>query len=315
MARRFWIRGDAFCSPNGWKGAGTARRFAGRRAGGCFRAASGALRGCAGFAGTDAGGGIRAAGESPFLRSRFFAADGRLLFATENDCDEGRGILGAYDSSAGFRRVGEMFTGGIGPHEAILLRDGKTAAIANGGILTHPDYPRRKLNLAEMSPSLALLELENGGLIERAELPSLLRRLSIRHLTEAADGAVWFGGQYEGPSTDAVELVGIFRRGRGIKTLPARGGLYAGMRQYVGAMAADSSGEIIAATSLRGGRVLFWDARAGKVLESRIIPGACGAARTGDGLVVGGADGKLWRGGEALSQAPGAEWDNHIAAL
>lgn len=250
-----------------------------------------------------------------FYGHGFFSADGRLLFATENDYESGRGVLGAYDAGADFRRVGEAQTGGVGPHEAILLRDGQTAAVANGGILTHPDYPRRKLNLSAMSPSLTLVDLRNGDLLERAALPKTLRRLSIRHLAEAADGAVWFGGQYEGPAEDAVELVGAFRRGVGIRTLPAREKLYAAMRQYVGAMAADASGERILSTSPRGGHALLWSARDGKVLEARIIPGAGGAARLGGGFVACGADGTLWRNGANFARAPGAEWDNHIAAV
>ena len=39
-----------------------------------------------------------------------FFDDGRLLAATENDFDGGRGVLGIYDASAGgaYRRVGEF---------------------------------------------------------------------------------------------------------------------------------------------------------------------------------------------------------------
>ncbi|PAX95204.1 Tat pathway signal protein, partial [Bordetella pertussis] len=40
----------------------------------------------------------------------------------------------------------ELFdTAGIGPHEALLLPDGKTVCVANGGILTHPDYGKLEL--------------------------------------------------------------------------------------------------------------------------------------------------------------------------
>ena len=44
------------------------------------------------------------------------------------------------------------------PHEAILLADGKTLAVANGGIETHIETGREKLNLDFMQPSLALVE-------------------------------------------------------------------------------------------------------------------------------------------------------------
>ena len=51
--------------------------------------------------------------------------------------------------SADFARVGEFPTHGVGPHELLLLGDGRTLAVANGGIETHPDFGRAKLNIAD----------------------------------------------------------------------------------------------------------------------------------------------------------------------
>ena len=154
-----------------------------------------------------------------------FFDDGRLLAATENDFDGGRGVLGIYDASAGgaYRRVGEFDCGGIGPHEVLLLPDGKTLCVANGGILTHPDYGKLELNLDTMRPSLAYLDAASGKLLERVELDPALHRLSIRHLAVAADGAVWFGCQYMGPAGDRPALVGRHRRGQAPELFPARG--------------------------------------------------------------------------------------------
>lgn len=101
-----------------------------------------------------------------FYGHGFFSNDGRLLFATENDFDVERGCIGIYDVTHGFTRIGEFDSGGIGPHEALLLGDKKAIAVANGGIATHPDYPRQKLNLAEMRPSITLIDIESGDLIE-----------------------------------------------------------------------------------------------------------------------------------------------------
>src|SRR5690606_23793340 len=54
-----------------------------------------------------------------------YSADGRLLFATENDYEAGQGVLGVYDAGPGgaYRRLGEISTGGIGPHEVVLMPD------------------------------------------------------------------------------------------------------------------------------------------------------------------------------------------------
>ena len=91
-----------------------------------------------------------------------FSADGRLLYATEHDNDTRDGLIGVY-ASGSYRRIGEMPTHGIGPHEVIMLADGKTLAIANGGIETHIETGREKLNLASMRPSLAFVDSTTGS--------------------------------------------------------------------------------------------------------------------------------------------------------
>src|SRR3569833_3450376 len=98
------------------------------------------------------------------IRHGVFSTDGKLLYATENDFENGRGALGDKDVAGGYRRIGEFQTHGVGPHEVILLPDGKTFAIANGGIETHPDYGRSELNLDSMDPSLSFVDARDGSL-------------------------------------------------------------------------------------------------------------------------------------------------------
>ncbi len=252
-----------------------------------------------------------------FYGHGFFSPDGRLVYATENDYEAERGVLGVYDLDAGHRRVGELDTHGIGPHEAVLMRDGRTIAVANGGVATHPEYPRRKLNLGSMQPSLAYLERTTGALLDRVAPPPRLRRLSIRHLVEAEAGTVWFGGQYEGPKTDRVELVGRHRRGQDrLDVLPAPPSVYEAMRGYVGSIAASRDGTRVAATSPRGGRLTVWDTRSGEVLETRRIADVCGVAPGERGFVASDGRGRVWIGGEAARGGGGqVEWDNHLAAV
>ena len=47
----------------------------------------------------------------------------------------------------GFRRIGEFDNHGIGTHDISVSDDGRMLVIANGGIETHPDFGRTKLNL------------------------------------------------------------------------------------------------------------------------------------------------------------------------
>ena len=40
----------------------------------------------------------------------------------------------------------------------LLMPDGETFVVANGGIETHPDYGRAELNLETMDPSVAFVD-------------------------------------------------------------------------------------------------------------------------------------------------------------
>ncbi|TIX39081.1 MAG: DUF1513 domain-containing protein, partial [Mesorhizobium sp.] len=148
-----------------------------------------------------------------FFGHGVFSADGALLYATENDFDNAAGVVGVYDAHAKFKRIGEFPTYGTGPHELLLLSDGRTIAVANGGIETHPDYGRAELNIATMRPSYVLVDRLTGDLTEKHELPPALHQLSIRHMDADRSGTVWFGCQYRGPGTDRPPLVGRAARG------------------------------------------------------------------------------------------------------
>ena len=243
----------------------------------------------------------------------FFSPDGRLLYATENDFEVERGVLGIYDVDAGFRRIGEFDTHGIGPHEAVLMADQRTIVVANGGIATHPDFPRVKLNIADMRPSLAYLDAETGDLLDKAEAPPSLHQLSLRHMAQAGDGTIWFGGQYEGPETDAVPLVGTHKPGGEFELIDAPPRLYASLSQYVGSVAASADGARIATTSPRGSRLLVWDVRRRTVIEDRTIADVCGVAPRGQGFLASDGAGTLHHASATLRQMPGFAWDNHIS--
>ncbi|MEW5422204.1 DUF1513 domain-containing protein [Amorphus sp. 3PC139-8] len=250
-----------------------------------------------------------------FYGHGFFSPDGRLLYATENDFDGERGVIGVYDAGADYARIGELDAGGIGPHQALMMSDGRTIAIANGGLATHPDFPRMKLNLATMDPCLAYVDAETGDLIERAVLPAAYQKMSIRHLSEAGDGSVWFGGQYEGPLTDEVELVGSHKRGGEARPVAADPEIYRHMNHYIGAMATSRDGKRVASTSPRGGAMTVFDVESRQVLADRDVPDVCGLTSFGSGFVYSDGRGHLWQNGGLVREDPNIAWDNHIAAF
>lgn len=236
-----------------------------------------------------------------------FSADGRLLYAAENAFETGDGVIGVYDATAAFARIGEFPSCGIGPHEILMMPDDITLCIANGGIRTHPDYGRQKLNLASMEPSLAFVNAGDGSLVSVHRLPPALNRLSLRHMAVDADRRVWIGGQYEGDLMDEVPLLARFDSDAGLETVPLPDDLGALLRKYVGSVATSADGRTLAFTSPKAGLLVTLDTRSGNPLAVRTMPGTCGVQAAGDGFVSSSETGRF---GDRSHQRA---WDNHIA--
>ena len=265
---------------------------------------------------------IAAARERHFHGHGIFTPDGRLLLATENAYEDGDGVAGIYDAGDGFRRIGEFRTGGIEPHEAVLVGDGTTLCVANGGIRTHPDYERVKLNLATMEPSLAYLDIASGEIVEQVRLSRDLHRLSIRHMALDAAGHVWFGCQYQGEPSDRPPLVGRHRRGREIELFAGPDTVLRGLDNYVGSVAVDASGAVLATSSPHGGIIAFWDTATGRSLGTRALADGCGVAPAARARVLA-TSGR----GTIVDSGPDApdrvvvegddkpRWDNHLRRI
>ena len=253
-----------------------------------------------------------------------FSQGGRLLYATENDCDGERGVIGVYDATRGYRRIGELPSHGIGPHEIALLSDGKTLVVANGGIATHPDLPRVKLNLPTMTPSLCFVDRKSGALRRELTLDPALHQLSIRHLAVGPDDTVAAAMQYEGLAHDRVPLVAL-QRGLGpLRLLHGPPNVIRAMKNYCGSVCFDPSGHTIAVSAPRGNLVTFWDVGTGGYLSSADVSDGCGVApgtRPGEFLASSGRGGVVVidaRSGTtrplAVAGLEAARWDNHLVA-
>lgn len=266
---------------------------------------------------------IEAAEDRHFFGHGVFSRDGARLYVTENDFDADAGVIGIYDPHEGYRRIGEFPSGGLDPHQLRLMPDGKTLVVANGGILTHPDTGRVKLNVEEMRPNLSLIDPASGARLWSAELPHRLHKLSIRHIDVNADGIIAFGMQYEGDVRDRVPLVALADAGGQVRYIEAPEGLEQRMRHYTGSVVFDRSGEFLAVSSPVGGVVGLWETESGKFirdLPARDASGLSATDRAGTYLLTGG-DGSIrtisasradYR--ELKPADPTVMWDNHLAA-
>lgn len=255
-----------------------------------------------------------------------FSADGATLFATENDYDNAAGAIGVYDAADTYRRLGEWPGLEIGPHELALMPDGRTLAVAIGGIQTHPAQGREKLNLDTMQPALAYFDTMDGRMLFRTALSPDLHQLSIRHLDIAADGRAALCMQYEGPERDRVPIAAVQSGDGAIQPLDLPDRVASRTHNYAGSVRFDRTGRVVAVTCPRGNMALFWDlAEAGRFLGRVAIfdgcgltaleqPGCFAIASGAGGLTLVDAlapDGPLPRariGGDSEA----VSWDNHM---
>ena len=239
-----------------------------------------------------------------------FSANGSVLFTSEQVADGSAGRLGLWDT-VNYIRIGDVSTGGIGPHDVRLLPGGGLV-VANGGIETDAT-DRTKLNIPAMQPSLAYLS-ENGVIDNIITLDQTLHQNSIRHLA-LFDGGVAFAMQWEGDPAETPPLLGLHRT-------DSRPQLYAlpdtdapAMKNYAGSIAV--SGNTVALTSAHGGVVARF-ALDGTPLPLITRADASGVAPHADGFLL--SDGQ---GAVSLLSVNGLQplttealsWDNHLIAL
>lgn len=247
-----------------------------------------------------------------------FARDGRLLYATEHNVDTGEGMVGIYDAAGGWRRVGEFRSYGIGPHEAILLADGRTLAVANGGYGNDPATGRESIGVADMQPNVAFIDVTTGALQASQGLPAAINLLSIRHLAETPAGDIWFGAQWLGGLEDTPALIGRVGRDKPIAILEGADALGIALKGYIGAVAVSADGRLLAASAPLAGRIVYADTANGKIVHEVAIKDSSGitpasgtsefAMSSGQGVVRFEGDG----GSSRTLNFRGTEFDNHL---
>lgn len=251
-----------------------------------------------------------------------YSGDGRLLYATENNLATGQGVLGVYDTANNYARIGEQPTHGIGPHDVAFLPGHELLLVANGGARTDPASGREILNKKNMEPSLAFVDPRSGEAKHKVDFGRDMSGLSFRHLAVAADGEAVFACQYEGDPEEMPLLVGTITPDGKTRMLEMPDEDLARLDNYLGAVALDGSGHLIAATSPRGGMAAFWDRPTGKYLGLAPMPDVCGVAaapETGTFMVSSGNAGVKLARAEThdLLRVAGSDldrymWDNHI---
>ena len=242
-----------------------------------------------------------------------FSSDGRRLFTTENDFENAQGVIGIWDAAKGYQRVGEFASAGVGPHDIKLLQD-DVLVVANGGIETHPDAGRSKLNIPTMRPNLAFISLQ-GALLDVVELDPSLHKNSIRHLGVGRNGQVAFGMQWQGNVAARVPLLGVVRRGEAPVLFDTEMADMEELAGYVGSVGVSDDAGLVGITSPRGNVAQFFDMTTGAMVAQQEVSDVCGIAPMGSSFLLTTGMGVVARSSENLFQVKSKhqiQWDNHL---
>ncbi len=240
------------------------------------------------------------------------------LITSENDFHSGIGKIVIRDANS-YQELVRYDSGGIGPHEIALMPDGDTLVIANGGIKTHPDSPRKKLNLDSMRPNLAYLSLKTGELLDTFELDN--KHLSIRHLAVSNKGKVVAGLQYQGEKTDLVPLAISHHGEASLSFLAAEESVWRQMNQYTASVCIDEGRQVAAISCPRADLLTYWSLKNNQFLTKERLADGAGLtfidqlyATSGKGLLINTqvSNSEFQRKSAVFEQL---KWDNHLTFI
>lgn len=122
-----------------------------------------------------------------------FSIDENHLYVTASDFELHAGRLLKLNSQD-LSLIKEYSSGGVGPHELVWQSE-KLIAIANTGVLTHPDSGRKILNLNSIHSNVILFNTLNETIDHQWPVPQ--PGLSARHLDRMDNGDLVIGCQYK----------------------------------------------------------------------------------------------------------------------
>ncbi|PWQ94227.1 DUF1513 domain-containing protein [Leucothrix arctica] len=245
--------------------------------------------------------------------------DNSVLFTTESEYDEARGVIGLRDANT-LQPIGEYESYGMGPHDIHLMPDGKTLVVANGGIETHPDYGRRKLNIETMQPSLVYIDVASGKKIDEYRLDD--HQLSIRHIAVSPTGGVGVATQFQGDLSKRQpnSLVAWQQNGGNLVNLQMPKALIESLKGYIADIAYNDINQQLVVTAPRGNQVLLWDLQHQSAVKTFNLSEPSGISVYDNSFVISNTKGALMTldpkhpisGFNEHYKDSNINWDNHL---
>jgi hypothetical protein len=260
---------------------------------------------------------IQSQADSHFYGHGVLSEDGQYLYTTENLYDKKRGLIVVRDTHS-YQVLDRFDSGGVGPHELALMPDGNTLVIANGGIETHPNQPRKKLDLADMQPNLAYLDIASGKVLSSFAPPD--NQLSIRHLTVDPKGIVYAGAQYQGKKSTIHPLVFAHHGEDTLQAFKAKSQQWYKMQQYTASLLVKD--DLLCVSCPRGSHLSFWDTTTRQFIDQQAFSDVSGLAYSNGKILASSGKGRLKTldrsqpiTGPASVNSLALKFDNHMTMI
>ncbi len=237
----------------------------------------------------------------------------RYLYVVENDTTVNQGRIGVYDAEDGYKKIDEINSYGIGPHQIALLSDEKTLVVANGGILK--DSNNTITNKDSFSSELTYINTQNASLI--ASYPSQYAGNSLRHLTVGKQDQVFVGAQSH--SQYINPLVFSHKDENNLVPFIAEDYTWQGHNNYTASLV--ECGDKLIVSSPRGNALSFWNTKDRSFITKKdyldVAGLAIGSGTNSSELLVSTGQGMIINiNNMQVSQryrTKGIAWDNHLS--
>lgn len=201
-----------------------------------------------------------------------YAATGDVVYVVETILDSRQGRISIRDAST-FAPAGEVPTFGSSPHDCVLVDDGRTLVVTNGG---------GPLGATD-APSVTFVELATGKLLDRRPIPN--PRLNAGHLAlDAAGNLAVVSAPREGLVEESTPGgVTLQPRGQPMTTMKRPETIVRRMLGESLSVCIHESTGVVVVTNPRGALVTFWSLAERRLLKTWEIKSPRGVTLTADG--------------------------------
>jgi hypothetical protein len=198
---------------------------------------------------------ITTADDRQFYGHGAYAPDGSLLYSTETVIsDDFRGLIAVRDAQT-HDYLGEFPSHGASPHDCLLIDDGRTMVITNGG------GPR-----GHQRPCVTWVDVQTQQLLERRRLDTPDFNTGHLALTAGGDLAV-VSAPRKGEEKSGTGGISLSTGGSDLRALTEPRAITAGMKGETLSVCIDTERGVVAATTPDAALLTFWDLASGRLLH------------------------------------------------